>query len=271
MENILILGSHGMLGYAASEYFSRGGYNVKAFTRSDFDAVTSDINILNPHIENADLVLNCIGVIKQVIEKYTPYETVKINGMLPRNLAKLCRQSGTAMIHITTDCAYSGKRGSYNENDILDAEDLYGVSKAAGETKDCMTLRTSIIGPERDTNRSLLGWALSQKGKTVNGFTNHLWNGVTTLEFTKLVEKIMLEGMYEEGLFHLHSPDKMSKFEMVNLFNEVFSLGMTVNPIEAPEFCDRTLSSVYPLSNKISTRSIKDQVKELREFFSYSL
>jgi dTDP-4-dehydrorhamnose reductase len=268
MKNILILGSNGMLGYAAGEYFSRKGYNVKALVRSDFDAVTSDITTLIPHIENADLVLNCIGVIKQVIDKYTSYETIKINGILPRNLARLCKQANTAMIHITTDCAYSGKRGAYNENDILDAEDLYGVSKVAGETKDCMTLRTSIIGPERKTNRSLLGWAMSRKGKTVKGFTNHKWNGVTTLQFAKLTEKIMLEGLYEEGLFHLHSTGTMSKYEMVSLFNEIFSLGMTVDPVEAAEFCDRSLSSLYPLSKNISTLGIKEQVKELKEFFN---
>jgi dTDP-4-dehydrorhamnose reductase len=267
MKNILILGSNGMLGYAANEYFSRKGYNIKALDRSDFDAVTSDITTLIPHIKNADLVLNCIGVIKQIIDKYSPYETIKINGILPRNLAKICKQEETPMIHITTDCAYSGKRGTYNENDMLDAEDLYGVSKVAGETKDCMTLRTSIIGPERETNRSLLGWAMSQKGKSVNGFTNHKWNGVTTLQFAKITEKIMLEGMYEEGLFHLHSPGIMNKYEMVSLFNEIFSLGMTVNPIEAPEFCDRSLNSLYPLSENVSTLGIKEQVKELKEFF----
>jgi dTDP-4-dehydrorhamnose reductase len=268
MKKILILGSHGMLGYAVSEYFSRKRYSIKALSRNDFDAVTSDITTLIPNIENADLVINCIGVIKQVIDGYTPYETIKINGILPRNLAMLCKQTGTAMIHITTDCTYSGKRGNYNENDMLDAEDLYGVSKVAGETKDCMTLRTSIIGPERETSRSLLGWAMRQRGKTVNGFTNHKWNGVTTLQFAKLIEKIMLNGIYKEGLFHLHSPDIMSKFEMVSLFNEIFSLGMIINPVEAPEFCDRTLSSIYPLSKSISTLSIKEQIKELKEFFT---
>lgn len=268
MENILILGSGGMLGYAASEYFFRKGYNVKALTRDDFDAVKSDINSLLPHIQNADLVLNCIGVIKQIIDEYSALDTIKINGMLPRNLAKLCKSANTPMIHITTDCTYSGKRGGYNETDILDAEDFYGVSKAAGETTECMTLRTSIIGPERNTNRSLLGWAMSQKGKTVNGFTNHRWNGVTTLQFAKLAEKIMLNSLYKEGLFHLHSPDQMTKFEMVNMFNDIYGLGMTVNAVEAPEFCDRTMSSVYTLSKDISTLTITEQVKELREFFS---
>lgn len=268
MENILILGANGMLGYTASEYFLRKGYNVEALTRSDFDAVTSDVNSLLPQIKNADMVMNCIGVIKQIIDDYAELDTIKINGMLPRNLAKLCKQAGTPMIHITTDCAYSGKRGGYNENDILDAEDFYGVSKAAGENTECMTLRTSIIGPEKNTNRSLLGWAMSQKGKTVNGFTNHKWNGVTTLQFTKLVEKIMLDGLYKEGLFHLHSPNSLNKFEMVSLFNKVYSLGMTINPTEAPVFCDRTLSSVYPLSKNISTLTIEQQVEELKEFFS---
>ena len=268
MENILILGSNGMLGYTAGEYFYRKGYNVKRLDKNDFDAVSSDINTLYPEIENADLVLNCIGVIKQVIESYTPFDTIKINGVFPRNLALLCKRAGTSMIHITTDCAYSGKRGNYSENDVLDAEDFYGISKIAGETKDCMTLRTSIIGPEKTSNRSLLGWVMSQKGKTVNGFTNHKWNGVTTLQFAKLAEKIILDDLYKEGLFHLHSPDIMTKFEMVSLFNEIYSLEMTVNAAEAAEFCDRTLSSVYPLSNQISTLRISEQVRELKEFFS---
>jgi dTDP-4-dehydrorhamnose reductase len=268
MENILILGSGGMLGYALNEYFLRGGYNVKGFTRREFDAVSSDVNSLKPEIANADLVINCIGIIKQVINNYSPYEIVKTNGILPRNLAKLCKQAGTAMIHITTDCVYSGKRGGYNENDVFDAEDLYGVSKNAGETNDCMTLRTSIIGPEKNTNRSLLGWAFSQKGKTVKGFTNHIWNGVTTVHFAKLAEKIMLDDIYEEGLFHLHSPDKMTKYEMLCMFNEIFSLGMTINPVDAPEFCDRSLSSVYPLSKNISLFTIRQQAEELKEFFS---
>lgn len=268
MENILILGSGGMLGYAAANYFSNKGYNVKSLSRKEFDAVKSDVNILASDIENADILINCIGVIKQVIEKYTPYEVIKTNGILPRNLAKLCKAAGTAMIQITTDCAYSGKTGSYNENDMLDAEDLYGVSKAAGETSECMTLRTSIIGPERETSRSLLGWAFSQKGKTVNGFTNHKWNGVTTLQFSKLVEKIMLGGFYEQGIFHLHSPDTMTKYEMLGMFNEIFSLNLKINPVEALEFCDRSLSSVYPLSSRISTMPIKEQVKELKDFFN---
>ncbi|NOS85086.1 MAG: sugar nucleotide-binding protein [Ignavibacteria bacterium] len=268
MKSILILGANGMLGSSTCRYYTQKGYDVKSLTRSEFNAVTSGISELESHVEKSDLVLNCIGVIKQVIDKYTPYETVKINGTFPRNLAKLCLHNGTPLIHITTDCAFSGKRGSYNENDYLDAEDLYGISKVAGETVDCMTLRTSIIGPEQDTSLSLLGWVFSQRGKTVNGYTNHLWNGVTTLQFAKITEMIMNKGLYEKGLFHIHSPGSLSKFELVSMISNVFGLGIKVIPEENMVFCDRTLSTVYPLNGNISIPVIEEQLRELKSFFN---
>lgn len=268
MKRILVLGANGMLGGSASRYYAKKGYEVNALNRSEFDAVTSDIGELEAHVEISDMVLNCIGVIKQVIENFTPYETVKINGTFPRNLAKLCLHKETPLIHITTDCAFSGKRGSYNENDYLDAEDLYGTSKVAGESNDCMTLRTSIIGPEQDTSLSLLGWVFSQKGKTVKGFTNHLWNGVTTLQFAKTAEVIMNSGLYEKGLFHVHSPDSLSKFELVSMINRIFGLGIKVIPEENSVFCDRTLSTVYPLNSGVSIPGIEEQLTELKSFFS---
>lgn len=268
MKSVLVLGSAGMLGYGVSEYFHLKGYAVKNVTRNEFDAAEQDVSKLETYTSGSELVINCIGVIKQVIDKYTASDTMKINSIFPRNLAKLCKRAGVPMIHITTDCAYSGKKGNYNENDLFDAEDLYGISKIAGENNDCMTLRTSIIGPERNTNRSLLGWALSRKGETVNGFRNHKWNGVTTLQFAEITEQIMNENLYEEGIFHVHSPDMVSKYELLEIFNTVFSLGMTLNKAEAPEYCNRTLSSIYPLSGKLSITGIKDQVAKLKEFFN---
>lgn len=267
MKGILVLGSAGMLGYAVSEYFSRKDYSVKNITRNEFDAADPDVSKLETYITGKELVINCIGVIKQVIDEFSAIDTIKINGIFPRNLAKLCKRADVPMIHITTDCAYSGKKGNYSENDLFDAEDLYGISKIAGENNDCMTLRTSIIGPERNTNRSLLGWALSRKGETVNGFTNHKWNGVTTVQFAEVTEQIMNENLYEEGIFHVHSPGVVSKYELLEIFNRVFGLGMTVTKTEAPENCDRTLNSIYPLSGKLSIAGIGDQVKKLKEFF----
>ncbi len=268
MRNILILGSNGMLGYGVSEYFKRKGYGAKGITKKEFDVLTSNVSELQPVIKPADAVINCIGVIKPMIEKYSVLDVIKINGVFPRNLSRICKLSKTPLIHITTDCTFSGKKGNYDENDLFDAEDLYGVSKISGEITDAMTLKTSFIGPEKGTKRSLLEWALDQKEKTVNGFTNHRWNGVTTIYFAQIAEKIINEDLYAEGIFHLFSPDTVTKYELVCLFNEIFKLEMTINPVEAKEFCDRSLSSIYPLSQKVSLLTIKEQLTELKKFFN---
>lgn len=267
MENILVLGSGGMLGYGVSEYFRRGGYNVISSTKEDFDVLKNDISTLTPKVKNSDAVINCIGVIKPMIDKYAPLEVMKINGIFPRNLALLCDSENTPLIHVTTDCAYTGRKGAYNEKDSYDAEDLYGISKNCGDILGCMTLRTSFIGPENGRNRSLLEWAFEQKGKTISGYTNHLWNGVSTVNFAKIAERIILDGFYEKGIFHIFSADAVTKFELVTIFNEVFSLSMTINAVEGPEFCDRSLTSIYGLSGKVSTLTVREQVQELKEFF----
>lgn len=267
MENILVLGSNGMLGYGVSEYFRRGGYSVINSTKADFDVLKNDFSELEPLVKNLDVVINCIGVIKPMIDKYSQLEVLKINGIFPRNLALLCESQNTPLIHVTTDCAYTGRKGSYNEKDQYDAEDLYGISKNCGDIANCMTLRTSFIGPENGRGRSLLEWAFAQKGKTISGYTNHLWNGVSTVNFARIAEKIILEGLYEKGIFHIFSADTITKLELVSLFNEIFSLSMTINAVEGPEFCDRSLSSIYPLSGKVSVLTVQEQVQELKEFF----
>ena len=268
MKKVLVLGSNGMLGYGVSEYFSRKGYNTVRLTRNEFDVLKSDASELEPLITSADAVINCIGVIKPMIEKYSVIDVIKINGVFPRNLAKICKLSNKPLIHITTDCAFTGKKGNYNEYDSFDADDLYGISKISGEVTDAMTIRTSFIGPEKGTRRSLLEWAFGQRGKTINGFTNHRWNGVTTTYFAQISERILMENLYSDGIYHLHSPDTVTKFELVSLFNDIFNLEMTVNPIEASEFCDRSLSSIHHLSEKLSLLTIKEQLLELKKFFN---
>jgi len=268
MKNILVLGSNGMLGYGVSEYFLRKRYNLTGLTKKEFDVVKSDITILKPYIENSHVVINCIGVIKPMIDKYPILDVIKINGIFPRNLARICRLDNIPLIHITTDCAFTGKIGNYNENNLFDADDLYGISKNCGDINECMTLRTSFVGPEKNTKRSLLEWAFAQKGKTISGFTNHKWNGVSTVYFAQIIEKIMKDNLYKEGIFHMYSPDTVTKYELVSIFNEVFNLGVTINPVEGPEFCDRSLSSIYPLASKVSIVSIRNQIKELKEFFN---
>ncbi len=256
-----------MLGYAVSEYFNRKGYTVTGLARKDFDVVKSAVTTLTPYIQASEVVINCIGVIKPMIEKYSVIDVLKINAVFPRNLAMLCKASGKPLIHITTDCVFSGKKGKYNENDYYDAEDLYGISKNSGDLSGCMTLRTSFIGPENETKRSLLEWVFQQKGKTINGFTNHFWNGVSTVQFARIAEKILLENYYSEGIYHMFSPDTLTKYELVSIFNNTFGLGITINPVEASEYCDRSLTSIYTLASKVSDVTIKEQVIELKEFF----
>lgn len=267
MEKIAILGARGMLGYAMREYFGRRGYTVWPITRDEFDVAKDPIDKLGELIGDCDVVINCVGVIKPRIVTTRVEDVLRVNAIFPRNLATLCRRLGQNCFHITTDCVYSGKRGRYTEEDFFDAEDVYGLSKNAGEPSDCMVLRTSIIGEERGQSRSLVEWARSQSGKRVNGFTNHFWNGVTTVHLAEVIETILRKGHYSEGIFHLHSPDRVSKKELLELLNDIYELRLEVVPTDSPHYCDRTLASVKPLSRLCCTKTIRQQVVEMREFF----
>ena len=268
MKNILVIGAKGMLGYAVSSYFSSKDYNITNIRRGEFDIAIDPIEKLEQYFTDLDVVINCAGVIKPMIEKNSIESVLKVNSIFPRNLAKLCNKHSVKCFHITTDCVYSGKKGSYSEEDYFDAEDLYGLSKNAGENSECMVLRTSIIGEENGQSRSLLEWAKSQAGKEVNGFTNHNWNGVTTVYLAEIIENILKKDFYKIGLFHIHSPNTVNKYELLKLFDEVYELKyLKVNAIEAKVAIDRSMSSIYSLSVKVCTKSLNQQVKEMRNLF----
>lgn len=267
MKKILVTGSTGMLGYAVSSYFKFKNYYVTEITRNEFDIANDPMDKFEKFLDGIEVVINCAGVIKPSISKNTVEDILKINSIFPRNLAKICDIKDIKCFHITTDCVYSGKKGNYTENDYFDAEDLYGLSKIAGETKDCMTLRTSIIGEEKGNKRSLLEWAKSQAGKEVNGFTNHLWNGVTTLYLAEIIENILKKNLYQKGIFHIYSHSKVNKYELLQIFNEVYDLKLKINPVEAEEKVDRSLSSIYDISIKLSIKLLEQQVKEMKIFF----
>jgi dTDP-4-dehydrorhamnose reductase len=267
MEKFLILGSGGMLGYGVSEYFKKNGFPVYALSRKEYDVLSSDIKILEKKIIDADVIINCIGVIKPMIARYSELDVMKINSIFPRNLSILCSKHNKKLIHIATDCVYSGKKGNYNELDLYDADDMYGISKNGGDIKDCMTLRTSFIGPELVHKRSLLEWVFSQKGNKANGFTNHLWNGVTTIYFAEIVKSILEKDLYERGIFHIFSPQPVTKYELLVLINDIFSLNIEISEAESPEKTDRSLSSVFDVSSKASVKPLRAQLIELKDFF----
>jgi len=267
MSRTVVLGANGMLGYAVRTYFSRKGDVVVALGRAEFDITADPMSTLEELLAGADRVINCAGVIKPRIADMALEDVLKVNAIFPRNLAQLCNRLEIQLYHVTTDCVYSGNDGGYTEKSYFDAEDIYGLSKNAGDAADCMVLRTSIIGEEEGQSRSLLEWSRSQAGKQVNGFVNHQWNGVTTLHLAEVIDHIESKGLYARGIHHVHSPNVVNKAELLEILNDVYGLELTIRPVEAPSACDRSMSSVLPLSATVATKPIRQQVKEMRAFF----
>jgi dTDP-4-dehydrorhamnose reductase len=188
---------------------------------------------------------------------------IKINSLFPHVLAKWCNSSKINLIHITTDCVYSGLKGKYVESDLHDALDDYGKSKSLGECPDkAMMLRTSIIGEEIHKHASLIAWAKSQKGKTIMGFSTHLWNGITTKQYARNCETIIDNGYYEHGIFHVFAEDDVTKLEMMHMFNDKYDLGMTIEE-KQPASCDRTLRTEKELNGKLHIPTVKQMIEEM--------
>lgn len=268
---ILILGSTGLLGNAVAKYFlSKKEYEtVTTYRNADyafdgnavyFDALEGDLSALPT---DAEYVINCIGIIKPFMAQSIE-NAIAINALFPHKLADWCSENSAKLIHITTDCVFSGAKGKYTEFDAHDALDAYGKSKSLGECPDkAMLLRTSIIGEEIHKNASLIEWTKSQKNGTVNGFVNHLWNGVTTKEYAKICDRIITGGLYEKGLFHLHAADDVSKYQMLHYFNEKFDLNLTINAFEADPSCDRTLRTEKGLCAKLGIPTVQKMIEEM--------
>lgn len=257
-----------MLGYAVSSYYKSKDYDVVEISRNEFDIANDPMAKFETFLDDVDVVINCAGVIKPTIAKNTIENVLKINSLFPRNLAKVCGKRGIKCFHITTDCVYTGKKGKYTEEDYFDADDLYGLSKNAGENNDCMVLRTSIIGEENGQSRSLLEWAKNQSGNSVDGFTNHKWNGLTTVYLAEVIMKILKNNLYQKGIFHIHSPNIVTKYELLEIFNEIYQLKFSkISAIEAQIAVDRCISTIYDLSAQVCTKTIQQQIKEMRAFF----
>lgn len=265
---IVVLGSTGMLGNAVGKYFdSLPGYRTLlsyrnpslAFGRENFYFDAMDLRCIDA-LPDADYVINCVGCVKQ--KDYDIRTYMKVNAQFPHFLARECEKRGMKLIHITTDCVFSGKRGRYHELDEPDCTDNYGISKELGEPRNCMVLRTSVIGEEIRANYSLLEWARSQKGKQVHGYTNHLWNGLTNLEYAKVCHKIIERGWYDNIHRHVFSTD-VSKYEMLQAFNKKYDLQLDIVAHVHPEPIDRRLSTVYDLNERLEIPTFEKMIEEL--------
>lgn len=164
-----------------------------------------------------DIVINCIGMVKQLMTSENKDKTIFINSIFPHNLNAICEKNNSRFIHISTDCVFSGKNGNYYENDDPDADDLYGISKLEGEVTEgaALTIRTSIIGHEIGTKNGLLEWFLSQSG-SVKGFDKAVFSGLTTRELSKIINDFILEDASINGLFHISSKP-ISKYQLLKL------------------------------------------------------
>ena len=267
---LLVLGGTGLLGSTVARFFlSNSDYSTVTTCRDKTVSIDENALLFNALGDSFDklptdfdYVINCIGIIKPFMIQ-DPIAAIKINSLLPWQAAAWCNENGMRFIHITTDCVYSGKKGKYIEDDAHDALDAYGKSKSLGECcNEAMVMRTSIIGEEIHKKASLIEWAKSQKGKTVGGFTTHLWNGITTNEYAKVCEKIISNGWYERGLFHIHAPDDVSKYQMLQYFDKRFELGLDIKK-ETPERIDRTLRTEKKLCEKLEIPTVKDMVMSI--------
>ncbi len=268
-KRILILGATGMLGSAVYSHFNKNSNFIAIPTyRSNFGLAPNGIyfNALTDRVETIpkdfDYIINCIGIITPFIDK-NPIVSLKVNSLFPLELAHYCDENKIRLIHITTDCVYSGKDGKYLETSPQDATDFYGKSKALGECfPNGMVLRTSIVGQETHNFVSLFSWAKSQAGKRIDGYETHLWNGLTTKWYAKICEKIIHEDFYETDLFHIFAADDVSKYQLLQYFNDIFSLNLDITKAY-PEKIDRTLRTTKNLCSKLDIPTVKEMILDM--------
>jgi len=259
---VLVLGGEGMLGHkmfqALLERFPGTACTVRGSLSDPFyrriglfragrviervDA--ADVPSLARTLRDAapGVIVNCVGIVKQRDEAAAAIPCITLNALLPHTLAELSREWGGRVIHFSTDCVFSGRRGGYVEGDPPDAEDLYGRTKALGEVtaENALTLRTSIIGRELDHFRSLLEWFLAQRGKTVRGFTRVIWSGVTTNRLARIVGDLVADRPGLAGLYQVASRP-VSKHDLLCMIRDAFRVDVTIVPDDR-EASDRSLS-----------------------------
>lgn len=222
----LVMGCNGMAGHMISLYLHEQGHDVLGFARSKSKYVPSvegnaeDTDLIREIVSEGkfDSVINCIGALNQFAEA-DKARAVYLNSYFPHFLAKITENTDTQVIHMSTDCVFSGKKGSYQEDDLRDGETFYDRSKALGELDDDknITLRNSIVGPDiKPSGIGLMNWFMQQSG-TVNGYTHAIWTGQTTLQLAKTMEFAAKEKAH--GLFNTVPATAISKFELLKLFN----------------------------------------------------
>jgi dTDP-4-dehydrorhamnose reductase len=259
-QKILVLGVTGMLGNAMFRLFSqspgfethgtvRGAAGLRLFDEALRSRIHVGVDVeQQDHLVQLfsrvrpDVVINCIGLVKQLAQADDPLTALPINALLPHRLARLATLAGARLVHVSTDCVFTGRQGLYKESDVPDALDLYGRSKLLGEVDEAnaVTLRTSIIGPELTSAHSLVGWFLAQEG-SVRGFTRAVFSGLPTVELATVIRDHVLPRPDLRGLWHVSS-EPIAKYDLLQLVKTAYGKSIEIVPDEQLVI-DRSLDS----------------------------
>lgn len=284
-KRLLVLGANGMLGNAVLRWFTRNpAYEVFGSVRRleavhQFQASLPQVRFVEGMNAESlsslrrvfsevqpDVVINCVGVVRQLSGADDPAIAIPINALLPHRLAKLSEAYGARLVHISTDCVFSGDRGSYTEDDLPDAVDLYGRSKLMGEVDypHAVTLRTSIIGHELNTGHGLVGWFLSQRGP-VRGFSRAIFSAVPTVELARIIEQHVLPHPELHGTYHV-SAESISKHDLLGLVAREYRRDNEVQP-DGELVMDRSLNSTrFREASGYQPPSWPELVSQMRAF-----
>lgn len=257
---VLIFGGTGMLGHKAWQILSssydsyvtvRGCFSdyehygiferertIENIDISKTEVIQSVINKFNPKV-----IINCIGFVKQLSEDYQQLKSIEINALFPHKLAQICEGKDIRIIHISTDCVFSGRKGYYKEDDLVDADDLYGRTKFLGEVSygNVLTIRTSMIGHEFNSKNGLLEWFLSQQNMRVKGYMKAIFSGFTTKVLCEIIRDIVSKYKDLRGIYHVAS-DPIDKYTLLSLIREVYKIDIEIEPYDK-FVCDRSLDS----------------------------
>lgn len=280
---VLVLGASGMLGstlfrsFCSNPTFETFGSIREASAKRHFAPLLHSAIIPNVYLEGEsgllsalafakpDVVINCVGIIKQLPNANDHIESLAINATLPHRLAKYCDATRARLVHFSTDCVFSGKQGLYKEEDCPDAEDLYGRTKFLGEVRyeNSITLRTSIIGHELNRSKSLVDWFLSQSGE-IKGFTKAIFSGLPTVEVARVVKEYVIPNQDLSGLYHL-SGDPINKYDLLNLVAQTYGKNIGVIP-DDKLVIDRSLNSDrFRSATGFKPRPWPDLIKDMHQ------
>jgi dTDP-4-dehydrorhamnose reductase len=255
---ILVLGASGMLGHKLVERLALR-VDVWGTVRSpvppigvssalDASRILTDVSVERVdslirafRIARPDVVLNCIGIVKQQAAAKEPRPSVEVNALFPHRLAELCDLAGSRLIHFSTDCVFSGRKGGYREDDLPDPEDIYGRTKLLGEvaTTGCITIRTSIVGWQLSGSTGLLEWLATQQGGRIPGHRQAIFSGLSTAALSETIASV-LRGI-PDGLYHV-SAEPIDKYSLLRQLVAALRWNIDVNPVDEPAL-DRSLDS----------------------------